>query len=110
MPIPKKIDSLQGVFITQLACGDSHSMALSKDGSVYAWGEATFGQLGLEDIRDLPKNSDNKPYQPYPVKVTALSNKKIIDISCGELHTLSLTESGTLYSFGGNTCGQLGQF
>jgi len=83
-------------------------MALSKDGAVYAWGEATFGQLGLEDIRDLPKNSDNKPYQPYPVKVTALGNKKIIDVSCGELHTLALTETGTLYSFGGNTCGQLG--
>ena len=47
-------------------------MALSKDGSVYAWGEATFGQLGLEEIRDLPKNSDSKPYQPYPVKVNAL--------------------------------------
>lgn len=37
-------------------------------------------------------------------------NKKIIGISCGETHTLCLTESGHLYSFGGNTCGQLGQF
>jgi alpha-tubulin suppressor-like RCC1 family protein len=45
-----------------LSCGDSHSMALSRDGVVYAWGEATYGQLGLDDIRDLPKNSDNKPY------------------------------------------------
>ena len=37
-------------------------MALSIEGHVYAWGEATYGQLGFEDIRDLPKNSDNKPY------------------------------------------------
>jgi len=83
---------------------------LSREGHVFAWGEATYGQLGLDDIRDLPKNSDGKPYQPFPQKVLALSNKKIVAVSCGETHTLTLTESGHLYSFGGNTCGQLGQF
>jgi alpha-tubulin suppressor-like RCC1 family protein len=105
MPVPKKIESLQNVFIVALSCGDSHSMALSREGHVYAWGEATFGQLGLDDIRDLPKNSDSKPYQPFPVKVKSLANKKIVAISCGETHTLCLTDSGHLYSFGGNTCG-----
>ena len=108
MPVPKKIESLQNAFVVALSCGDSHSMALSREGHVYAWGEATYGQLGLDDIRDLPKNSDNKPYQPYPQKVKALTNKKIVAISCGETHTLCLTDSGHLYSFGGNTCGQLG--
>ena len=37
-------------------------MALTKEGHVYAWGGATLGQLGLDDIRDLPKNTENKPY------------------------------------------------
>ena len=110
MPVPKKIESLHGLVITQLACGDSHSMALTKEGYVYAWGEATLGQLGLDDIRDLPKNTENKPYQPYPTRVQQLNNKKIIAISCGETHTLALTDSGHLYSFGANGCGQLGQF
>lgn len=110
MPVPKKIEGLQGVFIVALSCGDSHSMALSREGHVYAWGEATYGQLGLDDIRDLPKNTDNKHYQPYPMKIKALVNKKIVAISCGETHTVCLTDSGHLYSFGGNTCGQLGQY
>ena len=100
MPVPKKIESLHGLVITQLACGDSHSMALTKEGWVYAWGEATLGQLGLDDIRDLPKNTESKPYQPYPTRVQSLNNKKIIAISCGETHTLALTDSGHLYSFG----------
>ena len=43
MPVPQKIMSLKGHVITQLACGDSHSMALTKDGQVFAWGEATLG-------------------------------------------------------------------
>jgi alpha-tubulin suppressor-like RCC1 family protein len=39
-----------------------------------------------------------------------LINKKIVAISCGETHTQCLTDSGHLYSFGANGCGQLGQF
>jgi len=39
-----------------------------------------------------------------------LVNKKIIAISCGETHTLALTDTGHLYTFGANGCGQLGQF
>jgi alpha-tubulin suppressor-like RCC1 family protein len=42
--------------------------------------------------------------------VESLSNKKIVAISCGETHTLTLTDNGHLYSFGSNICGQLGQF
>lgn len=41
MPVPQKIDSLNKEFIIKLSCGDSHSMALTKEGLVYAWGEAT---------------------------------------------------------------------
>lgn len=62
MPVPKKIESLQNQFVIQLACGDSHSMALTKEGLIYAWGEATYGQLGLDDTKDLLKNTDSKPY------------------------------------------------
>ena len=62
MPVPKKIDSLNGIVIIQLSCGDSHSMALTKEGYVYAWGEATLGQLGIENVNSLPKNSEGKPY------------------------------------------------
>ena len=80
-------------------------MALTKDGAIYAWGEATYGQLGLDDTSNLPQNTDGKPYQPFPTKVFALQNKKIIAISCGETHTLALTDTGHLYSFGANGCG-----
>jgi len=53
----------------------------------------------------LLKNTDSKPYQPFPTKVAALQNKKVVAISCGETHTLALTDSGHLYSFGANGCG-----
>lgn len=47
-------------------------MSLTENGDVYAWGEATCGQLGFEDMKNLPRNSDGRIYQPIPMKVKAL--------------------------------------
>lgn len=84
-------------------------MALTREGSVYAWGEATCGQLGFEDLKNLPRNADGRVYQPVPQKVVALDKKKIVEISCGEAHSLVLTEKGHVFGIGANSCGQLGQ-
>jgi len=42
-----EITVLKGTKITQVATGDYHSLALSKDGQVFAFGDNTFGQLGV---------------------------------------------------------------
>ena len=105
MPEPKKIDELKDHFISKLSCGDSHSMALTKKGQVYAWGEATCGQLGFEDDQNMPRNSDSRVYQPTPRLVKTLEKKRVIEISCGEAHSLVLTEHGHVYGFGANSCG-----
>jgi len=110
MPVPQKIDSLTKEVIVKLSCGDSHSMALTKEGMVYAWGEATCGQLGFEDLKNLPRNADGRVYQPVPQKVTALEKKKIVEISWGEAHSLVLTDKGHVFAMGANSWGQLGQY
>jgi alpha-tubulin suppressor-like RCC1 family protein len=58
----------------------------------------------------LQRNQDGRAYQPIPRKVKALEKKKIIEISCGEAHSLVLSEQGHLYGIGANSCGQLGQY
>lgn len=45
----------------------------------------------------------------YPVQIPALSGKGIKKITCGKRHTLALTESGCIFSFGEDSYGQLGQ-
>lgn len=85
-------------------------MALTKEGCVYAWGEATCGQLGFEDLKNLPRNADGRVYQPVPQKVVALDKKKVVEISCGEAHSLVLTDKGHVFGIGANSCGQLGQY
>jgi alpha-tubulin suppressor-like RCC1 family protein len=109
MPVPKIIEGLKKKEkIISVACGDSHSVAITITGEVYTWGAAACGQLGLEEIDFLPRDADESPYQPLPTLVTKLKNKQIVSVSCGEAHTLALTKTGIVYSFGASNCGQLG--
>ena len=84
-------------------------MALTSKGKVYGWGAAACGQLGNDSSKPLPKDTDGSPYQPIPSLITALANKNIISVSCGEAHSLVLDDNSIIYSFGANGCGQLGQ-
>ncbi|BCR85625.1 RCC1 domain-containing protein [Aspergillus chevalieri] len=49
-----EITTLKGTKITQVAAGDYHSLALSKDGQVFAFGDNSFGQLGVEYNASAP--------------------------------------------------------
>lgn len=95
-PIPEKIADLDNV--AAVAAGKDHSVALKKDGTVWAWGRNTYGQLGLGDSA----NENVKPKQ-----VTGLSD--IIEIAAGDDHTLALKQDRTsLLAWGRNITGQLG--
>lgn len=50
--IPKPIAGLSGIGITRLACGDTHTLALSATGQVYSFGRNQNGQLGTGCDKD----------------------------------------------------------
>ena len=89
-----QVSGLTGV--VQISSGFGHSLALKSDGTVWSWGDNTFGQLGdgTTDVRIAP------------VKVTGLAN--IVQISSGFGHSLALKSGGTVWAWGENTYGQLG--
>jgi len=43
---PCRVTALQGVVITSVLCGYAHTMAVSDEGTLYAWGANSYGQLG----------------------------------------------------------------
>jgi len=53
-PAPQKIPKLANKQIIEIACGESHGLALSKMGDVYTWGRGFEGQLGMEHVQCLP--------------------------------------------------------
>ncbi|XP_022438017.1 E3 ISG15--protein ligase HERC5 isoform X3 [Delphinapterus leucas] len=85
--------------IIQITCGDYHSLALSKGGELFAWGQNSDGQLGVGRIFASV---------PTPQIVEHLSGVPLVQISAGEAHSMALSMSGNIYSWGRNDCGQLG--
>jgi probable HAF family extracellular repeat protein len=84
--------------VTRIACGDGHSLALKNDGTVWAWGYNDDGELlgtGAEDWRSA-----------VPAQVLALTD--IVMITGGESHNAALKRDGTVWTWGVNRYGQLG--
>ncbi|MCB9335785.1 MAG: T9SS type A sorting domain-containing protein [Flavobacteriales bacterium] len=76
--------------------GGKHSMAIKTDGTLWAWGLNTFGQLGNNSIISI-----NEP--------TKIGNDTIWkDVALGPHHTLAIKTDGTLWAWGNNQYGQLG--
>lgn len=90
---------LQEKTIIQITCGDYHSLALSKGGELFAWGQNIHGQLGVGIIL---------PSIQTPQIVEQLSGVPLAQISAGKAHSMALSISGNVYSWGRNDFGQLG--
>jgi len=89
--------------ITRLAAGDAHSLAVKEDGSLWAWGDNTDGQLGIGSYDE----HHTIPYQVHgPGNVGYLTD--VVDVAAGDHHSLALKSDGTVYAWGKNYSGQLG--
>ncbi|XP_067298543.1 probable E3 ubiquitin-protein ligase HERC1 isoform X4 [Pseudorasbora parva] len=95
---PQKVDVLCGIGIKKVACGTQFSVALTKDGNVY-----TFGQDRLIGLPEGRARNHNRPQQ-----VPALTGVFIEDVAVGAEHTISLSSTGDVYAWGSNSEGQLG--
>jgi alpha-tubulin suppressor-like RCC1 family protein len=79
-----------------LAGGNSHTLALKTDGTVWSWGYNVDGQLG-----DGTTTNSNTP-------VHAKNLTDVISIAVGSYHSLALKADGTVWAWGYNNLGQLG--
>jgi hypothetical protein len=79
-----------------VSAGHSHSVAVKADGSVWAWGKNTDGQLGDGTTTD----SD----EPVPIQESG----PWACVSAGSNHTAAIKADGTLWTWGSNSNGQLG--
>ena len=95
---PKRVEALASTSVRALACGGSHTAALTSDGAVYTWGDSHCGQLGHGDMSR----------QHTPKRVEALASVSIRALACGGNHTVALTSDGAVYSWGDSEHGQLG--
>lgn len=90
VPIPNLTD------VVQVATGGLYSLALKADGTIWAWGNNDFGQLGNGNTTD----------STTPVAVIGISTA--IDIAAQSSSSLALLSDGTIKAWGYNYLGNLG--
>ena len=94
---PVRVSNLTAA--TAIAAGGSHSLALKSDGTVWAWGDNYSGQLGNGNSGSLSAN-------PTPAQVANLTGATAV--AAGGSHSLAAKSDGTVWAWGDNTYGQLG--
>lgn len=88
---PVLVRPLCGKHVVQVECGHEHTIVLTSDGVVYAFGDGSAGQLGLGSFAN----------QFVPMEVRgALHQKRVTQVAAGAFHTAVLTDDGNAFVFG----------
>lgn len=89
--------------VIKIAAGQNHSLALTKDNKIYAWGSCEEGQLGIGRVNIYA-------WKPQEVILPddIIREEKIINIVCGFYHSILYTDRNTILSWGYNKNGCLG--
>src|SRR5262249_26375217 len=83
--------------VVAVGMGVNHTVALKSDGTVWTWGDNSQGQLG---------DNGQVAFRSTPAQVAGLSG--IVSIAAGFNHTLALAGDGTVWTWGDNYGGQIG--
>src|SRR5229473_2963970 len=94
-PTPIWVQNLRGAIA--VAGGDHHSLAVKNDGTVWAWGSNHYGELGNGSIQLV---------SAVPVQVQNLSG--VTAVAAGDAYGLALKNDGTVWAWGLNEWGELG--
>ena len=86
-----------GTYWKKVMQGESHTIAIRTDNTVWSWGWGGVGQLGHG-------NTSNKS---SPVQISSLGTSDWIDCGTGRYHSLIINQAGQLWGWGVNY-GQLG--
>ncbi|BDR52198.1 hypothetical protein KIM372_01050 [Bombiscardovia nodaiensis] len=96
---PVEVKTPAGVQFVKVYAGREHSLGLTQDGRLYAWGYNQFGELGMGQMSEK---------QLTPTLVGIPAGERVTQVSAGYNHTLAVTASGNVYAWGRNDNGQLG--
>uniref|UniRef100_A0A2K6THC4 Alsin Rho guanine nucleotide exchange factor ALS2 n=1 Tax=Saimiri boliviensis boliviensis TaxID=39432 RepID=A0A2K6THC4_SAIBB len=90
-------NALVGQYVVTVATGSFHSGAVTDSGVAYMWGENSAGQCAVANQQYVP--------EPNPVSIadseaSPLLAVRILQLACGEEHTLALSISREIWAWG----------
>ncbi|CAK9005696.1 unnamed protein product [Durusdinium trenchii] len=95
---PKIVTQMIGKSCSSIALGVCHSLALTLRGRIWSWGGFLYTGHGENDDIESARELDDDE----------LKNAFIVEIAAGRFHSLALSSSGDLFSWGSGSLGRLG--
>ena len=105
--VPSTIRGL-GPPVRVISISENHCLAATRAGNLYAWGQNSFGQLGIGSTKGGLSGLSGNVMSPQQVTLGGLKRHFVIGVSAGETHSVCFTDTGYVFSFGSNSKGQLG--
>lgn len=97
-PYPVKVSGLVGVEIVDVSLGWFHTLALDAEGRVWVWGDNTFGQLG----------NGSTVGSETPIQIVGFGGQDVLQIAAGRFRSMAIAADGTVWTWGANDSGELG--
>lgn len=85
--------------IRRIACGGSHSLALTATEDVFSWGYGELGQLGLKEVIHAER----------PIRIDFKGDRKFSKIYVGFEHSMAISKNNEIFVWGDGESGQLGR-
>ena len=83
---PAPVLDLEGRKVVQVACGYAHTLALTADGGVYAWGCNRYGQLGHPNVGGTVSRPFAIPH------FDGSDDRRVVQIAAGSRFSAALTK------------------
>jgi len=99
LPVQIALPGFTATSWVSVTAGGSHSMGITNDGALWAWGYNSLGQVGINSTTTTVST---------PSLVSGPAGTSWSSVSAGDSHSMAITTTGTLYGWGYNTSGQTG--
>ncbi|XP_005344723.1 RCC1-like G exchanging factor-like protein isoform X1 [Microtus ochrogaster] len=101
-PVPLPLDRPQETKVLQVSCGRAHSLILTDREGVFSMGNNSHGQCGRKVVEDEVYSESHKVHRMQDF------DGQVVQVVCGQDHSLFLTNKGEVYSCGWGADGQTG--
>ena len=100
---PSAVKSAAYNVIGKFTAGQNHSLTVKTDGTVWAWGNNANGQLGRGSTSTSPLPASAKVKTNSTTFLTSIAT-----VAGGASHSAAAKTDGTLWAWGSNASGQIG--
>ncbi|XP_065551089.1 RCC1-like G exchanging factor-like protein isoform X1 [Lathamus discolor] len=101
-PVPLPLEKPQQTRVLQVSCGRAHSLILTDSEGVFTMGNNSYGQCGRKVVEDETYSESHVIHQLKDF------DSKVVQVVCGQDHSLFRTKKGTVYACGWGADGQTG--